>query len=64
MSGLTLTTTVQFLCIGILETLLRLTLKRRAEILADIFGRLLWYFCLSCKKLRITNINDYDTHED
>ena len=31
-----------------------MTLKRRAEISADIFARLLRYFFLSCKNLTIT----------
>ena len=40
-----------------------MTLKRRAEISADIFARLLRYFFLSCKNLTI-NLNiklDYST---
>ena len=41
------------LCISIPETLLHVTLKRRAEISADIFARLLRYFFLSCKNLTI-----------
>ena len=49
----TLTSTIQFLCISIPETLLHVTLKRRAEISADIFARLLRYFFLSCKNLTI-----------
>ena len=40
-----LTSTIQSLCISIPETLLHVTLKRRAEISADIFARLLRYFC-------------------
>ena len=44
----------QSLCISIPETLLHVTLKRRAEISADIFARLLRYFFLSCKNLTIT----------
>ena len=40
-----LTSTIQFLCISsIPETLLHVTLKRRAEISADIFTCLLRYF--------------------
>ena len=39
--------------ISILETLLHVILKRRAEISADIFARLLRYFFLSCKNLTI-----------
>ena len=31
-----------------------MTLKRRAEISAETFYRLLWYFLLSCKNLTIT----------
>ena len=49
-----LTSTIQSLCISILETLLHVTLKRRAEISADIFARLLRYFFLSCKNLTIS----------
>ena len=45
-----------FLCISILETLLHVTLKRRAEISNDIFACLLRYFCLSCKNLTIKGI--------
>ena len=44
---------IQSLCISIPETLLHVTLKRRAEISADIFARLLRYFFLSCKNLTI-----------
>ena len=48
------------LCISIPETLLHVTLKRRAEISADIFARLLRYFFLSCKNLTIIrNISCY-----
>ena len=36
-----------------LETLLHVTMKRRTEISADIFARLLQYFCLSFKNLTI-----------
>ena len=43
------------LCISIPETLLHVTLKRRAEISTDIFARLLRYFFLSCKNLTIIN---------
>ena len=43
-----------FLCISIIETLLHLTLKRRAEISADIFARLWRYFSSSCVNLTIT----------
>ena len=46
--------TVQFLCIIILESLLHMTMKRRAEISADIFARLLRYFSLSYKNLTIS----------
>ena len=45
--------TIQSLCISIPETLLHVTLKRRAEISADIFARLLRYFFLSYKNLTI-----------
>ena len=48
-----MTSTIQSLCISIPETLLHVTLKRRAEISADIFARLLRYFFLSCKNLTI-----------
>ena len=48
-----LTLTIQFLCISITKILLHVTLKRRAEISADIFARLLRYFGLSCKILTI-----------
>ena len=42
-----LTSTIQFLCISSTpETSLHVTLKRRAEISADIFARLLRYFPL------------------
>ena len=51
-----MTSTIQSLCISIPGTLLRMTLKRRAEISADIFARLLRYFFLSCKNLTITSI--------
>ena len=53
MLGPALTSTIQSLCISIPETLLHVTLKRRAEISADIFARLLRYFFLSCKNLTI-----------
>ena len=46
-----LTSSIQFLYITIPESLLDVTLKRRAEIPADIFARLLRYFRLSCKNL-------------
>ena len=46
-----LTSTIQLLCISILETLVHVTMKRQAEISADIFAHLLWYFSLSCKNL-------------
>ena len=36
-----------------LETLLHVTMKRRTEISADIFARILRYFCLSFKNLTI-----------
>ena len=36
-----------------LETLLQVTMKRRTEISADIFARLLRNFSLSCKNLTI-----------
>ena len=49
-----MTSTIQSLCISIPETLLHVTLKRRAEISADIFARLLRYFFLSYKNLTIT----------
>ena len=48
-----LTSTIQSLCISIPENLLHVTQKRRAEISADIFARLLRYFFLSCKNLTI-----------
>ena len=48
-----MTATIQSLCISIPDTLLHMTLKRRAEISADIFARLLRYFFLSCKNLTI-----------
>ena len=35
-----LTCTIQFLGIGILESLLRVTLKRREELLADTFAQI------------------------
>ena len=49
-----MTSTIQSLCISIPETWLHVALKRRAEISADIFARLLRYFFLSCKNLTIT----------
>ena len=49
-----MTSTIQSLCISMPETLLHVTLKRRAEISADIFARLLRYFFLSCKNLTTT----------
>ena len=48
-----MTSTIQFLCISISETWLQVTLKRREEILADLFARLLRYFQSSCKNLTI-----------
>ena len=56
MLGPALTSTIQSLCISIPETLLHVTLKRRAEISADIFARLLRYFFLSCKNLTIITV--------
>ena len=53
MLGTALDIYIQSLCISIPETLLHVTLKRRAEISADIFARLLRYFFLSCKNLTI-----------
>ena len=53
-----MTSTIQSLSISIPETLLHVTLKRRAEISADIFARLLRYFFLSCKNLTIKDITD------
>ena len=50
-----LKSTIQFLCVSILETLLHLTLNRRAEMSADIFARLLRNFSLSCKNLTISS---------
>ena len=47
---------IQFLCISILETSLYVTMKRRAAISADIFAYLLRYFNLSYKNLTITTI--------
>ena len=41
----------QFLCISVPETLLQVTLKRRAEVSAILFAPLLQYFHLSCKNL-------------
>ena len=52
-----LTSTIQSLCSSIPETLLHVTLKRRAEISADIFAHLLQYFFLSCKNLTIIEVN-------
>ena len=49
------------MCISIPETLLHVTLKRRAEISADIFARLLRYFFLSYKNLTIIKISVNDT---
>ena len=51
-----MTSTIQSLCVSIPETLLHVTLKRRAEISADIFACLLRYFFLSCKNLTIMNM--------
>ena len=48
-----LTSAIQVLCIGIAETMLHVTLKRRAEISADTFARLLQYFCSSYKNFTI-----------
>ena len=42
----------------LLETLLHVTMKRQAEISADISARLLRYFSLSCKNLTIIGNND------
>ena len=53
-----LTCTIQFLCIRIFETLLHVTLKRRAEILAETFAGLLQYFSLSYQNLTIKHFND------
>ena len=53
-----MTFTIQSLCISIPETLLHVTLKRRAEISADIFARLLQYFFLSYKNLAISGANE------
>ena len=39
---------------------LHMTLKRRAEISADIFARLLRYFRLSCKNLTIMNLKSQE----
>ena len=50
-----LTSTLQSLCISMPKILLHVTLKRRAEISADIFARRLWYFRLSFKNLTITD---------
>ena len=44
---------LQFLHISLPESALYMTLKRRAEISADIFARLLWYFRLPWKNLTI-----------
>ena len=46
------------LCTSIPEILLHVTLKRQAEILADMFARLLRYFCLSCKNMTISRRDD------
>ena len=48
--------TLKFLCISTPETLLHVTLKRRAEISGDIFACLSRYFRLSCKNLTITAV--------
>ena len=48
-----LTSTIECLYASIPETLLHVTLKRQAEISADIFARLLQYFRLSCKNSTI-----------
>ena len=53
------TSTIQSLCISILETLLHVTMKRRAEISVDIFVRLLRYFFLSCKNLTIIEVTQF-----
>ena len=50
-----LTSTIQFLCISISETLSHVTLKRRAEISSDTSARLLRYFRLSCKNFTIVS---------
>ena len=47
------TSAVKFLCISIPQTLLDVTLKRRAEISAVIFAHLLRYVRLSYKNLTI-----------
>ena len=52
-----LTSSIQ-LCISILETVLHVTMKRRVEISAEIFARLVQYFRLSCKNLTIINSID------
>ena len=51
-----LTYAIQFLCISIPETLLQVTLKRRAEISAYIFAGLSRYFRLSCKNLTTMHV--------
>ena len=45
--------TITFTLPSIPETFLHVTLKRQAEISADIFTRLLRYFFLSCRNLII-----------
>ena len=46
-----LLSTIQFLCISVLEAWLNVTRKRQAEISADIFVGLLRYFSLSYRNL-------------
>ena len=46
----------QVLCISIPGTLLHVTLKKRAEISADIFARLFQCSCLSCTNLTINKM--------
>ena len=50
-----MTSTIQFLCFSMPETLLHMTLalKRRAEIMAEFLARLLLCFCWSYKNLTI-----------
>ena len=48
-----LTSTIQFLCISIPETLLHVIMKGRAGISADDFAGLLRYFILSYKNFTI-----------
>ena len=58
-----LTSTTQFLCISILETLLHVTLTRRTEISADIFAHLYRYLTLSYKNLTTTHFYPHILHE-